>query len=150
MKIHHINNTINKTKHPEWLNDYLDSFTHLNGGKIESVEELEFKNNDDVFWEDLLPDIQKAMNKESIMRFSLQPLRKPKYISTHRIGRMDSEEEILLGITVREYTDRDIETIPFSGFLLMGDCLLVAEETDDATAEMTIKLLELIWINNLN
>jgi len=84
------------------------------------------------------------------MRFSLQPLKKPSYISTHRIGSMDSEKEIQLGIKVREYIDRDMDVIPFSGFVVMGDCLIVAEETDDATAELTIKLLELIWINNLN
>jgi hypothetical protein len=139
-----------KDKNPKWLNDYLDSYEHRTGGKIESVEEIEFKNNFDIILTDLLPDIQKAMNKEAMMRFSLKPLREPNYISTHRIGSMDSEKEIQLGIKVREYNDRDIDVIPFSGFVVMGDFLIVAEETDDATAELTIKLIELILTNNLS
>jgi hypothetical protein len=142
-------NTKNTNKHPKWLNDYLNSYKQRTGGEINSIEEIEFKNNHDILWLDLLPDIQKAMNKEVIMRFSLKPLRKPKFISFYRIGSMNYENDMQVGIEVSEYTEKEIKTIPFSGFVVMGDCLITAEETDDSTAELMIKLLEIIFENNL-
>jgi len=149
MITHHKKHHKNTNKHQNWLDNYLNSYGHRTGETIQSVEEIEFKNNNDIFLSDLLPDIQKAMNRESIMKFSLKPLRKPKYISTHRIGQMDKGEEMQLEIKVREYNDQFVQTIPFSGFVVMGDRLLVAEETDDSTAELMIKLVNLIWTNHL-
>jgi hypothetical protein len=150
MKVKQKTTKYNKNKHPNWLNNYLESFKQRTGGEINSIEEVEFKNNHNIFLSDLLPDIEKAMNKKGMLRHSIVPLRHPKYISIHKIGQMDSEDEVQVGILVRKYTENDIKTIPFSGFVIMGDNILTADETDDSTAELMIKLLELIWQNNLS
>jgi len=55
---------------PKWLRDYLKSYRGRTGRSIDSVEEIVFKNNHDIFWKDLLQNIQKAMNKEAITQAS--------------------------------------------------------------------------------
>jgi len=140
---------VHSKNRPKWLRDYLKSYRGRKGRSLDSIEEIKFKNNNDIFLSDLLPDIQKAMNKETLMRFSIQPLRKPNFISLYQINRMDSKDEIQLGIEVRDYSESDTKDIPFCGFLIFGEYLIVAEETDDSTAELCLKLLELIWRNNL-
>jgi len=153
----HLNNTIeNGGSDPMWF-EGMDPITEaefdevLNGVGVKRttpIERVVFEANDDISMGQIVADIEKAQSLKSSYRFTLTPLVKPNCVAIKAMGDFSDGPKMNLAVAVGPYDQTFNEFLPFSGIFVLNDMIIVANDTEDNTAHLMIKLCHQIWVKD--
>jgi hypothetical protein len=153
----HLNKTIeNDSSHPMWF-EGMDPKTEtefdeiLNGVGLKRttpIQRVVFDTNDDISMGQIVADIEKAQSLKSSYRFTLTPLVKPNYVAIKSMEDFSDGPKMSLAVAVGPYDQTFNEFLPFSGIFVLNGMIIVANDTEDDTAQMMIKLCHQIWVKD--
>jgi hypothetical protein len=150
----HLNNTIENNGSNPMCFEGMDPKTEtefdeiLNGVGLKRttpIERVVFETNDDISMGQIVADIEKAQSLKSSYRFTLTPLVKPNFVTIKSMEKF-SDGPMNVAVAVGPYDQTFNEFLPFSGIFVLNGMIIVANDTEDNTAHLMLKLCHQIWV----
>lgn len=104
-----------------------------------------FEINDGISMDQIVADIEKAQSLRSSYRFTLTPLVKPNFVALKSMEEF-SDGPMTVAVAVGPYDQTFSEFLPFSGIFVLNGMIIVANDTEDHTAHLMLKLCHQIWV----
>lgn len=150
----HLNNTIENNGSNPMCFEGMDPKTEtefdeiLNGVGLKRttpIERVVFETNDDISMGQIVADIEKAQSLRSSYRFTLTPLVKPNFVALKSMEEF-CDGPMKVAVAAEPYAEIFSDFLPFSGIFVLNGVIIVANDTEDNTAQLMLKLCHQIWV----
>jgi len=135
---------INQLTEAEFEREFDRSLNEIGINRTTPIQRHFFKNDDDISFDQIVADIEKAQSLKFSYRFTVTPLATPKFVSVKSMSDISDKEGMAL-IFVDPYESSFKQFLPYSGIFVLNEMIVVANETEDETAKLMIQLCHKIW-----
>jgi hypothetical protein len=150
---HLSSNTENVGSDPKWFEEvdpkneteFDEILNEVGLKRTTPIQRSVFEINDDISMDQIVADIEKAQSLRSSYRFTLTPLVKPNFVTIKSMEAF-SDGPMKLAVAVGPYDQTFNEFLPFSGIFVLNGMIIVANDTEDNTAHLMLKLCHQIWV----
>ena len=104
-----------------------------------------FEINDGISMDQIVADIEKAQSLRSSYRFTLTPLVKPNFVALKSMEEF-CDGPMKVAVAAEPYAEIFSDFLPFSGIFVLNGVIIVANDTEDNTAQLMLKLCHQIWV----